>query len=85
MNPINAIQNLLNGEINKFQQRLQRCAMDCQDEARDKFPSLETNQKAMEQATSFATGCVSKCADKHIAMLPALQTKLEQDIDRIHD
>ena len=79
--PAEQVQKIVTHEMNQFQQRLQRCIMDCKDEVTDKYPNLDNNNQATAQAM-FDRGVV-KCADKHIGMIKSLKSTLDQKIDAI--
>lgn len=76
-------QNLIQNEMNQFQNRLQRCTLQCQDEATDqmKFTSGGSNVEA--EAQKVFLQCASKCVDKHIEFLQAIEQKLVKDLDQI--
>jgi hypothetical protein len=77
--PIRNAQNLIQNEMSQFQQKLQRCAMVCQDEVTSKYGG-NPSEKDMPAAQKAANSCVSSCVDKHIAMLKAMQSKIESEI-----
>lgn len=60
-----------------FQSRLQRCAMDCQDQIRDKVPS-DASQDAVSKYRGELENCVIKCADTHVALIPALMQRMKE-------
>lgn len=80
--PVNAAQNIIQGEMNQFQNRLQRCSMDCQDIATDKF-SNQSSPSDREKFEREVLGCMQSCVDKHITLLKNMGAKLESEIDRI--
>ncbi|CAK4096665.1 unnamed protein product [Aphanomyces euteiches] len=75
--PVAQVQNYLNQELSSFQNRLQRCAMDCQDRAQDGL-SARPSESEIASAQSNMEKCVSKCVDSHIKLLPALKKRIEE-------
>ena len=71
--------------MNQFQGRLQRCSMDCQDRARDKYPTISANssEKDKEKFEVEMLNCATACVDKHISLLRSVSARLEGEIDRI--
>lgn len=78
-------QNAIQNEMNQFQGRIQRCSMDCEDRARDKFPSINANSSTREKENfeKEIMSCMTLCVDKHIALLKTISVKIEGDLDRI--
>lgn len=68
-------QNIINQETQQFQQRLERCMMDCQDSVRDK------NFKSEDSMNNAYYACATTCVDKTIGMLKTLQGRIEKEID----
>ncbi len=77
--PMQNIQQTIEHEMNQFQNRLQRGSQACQDEVRDSFGN-DTSKQA--QAEKLYLQCMNKTVEKHIAMLPNIQTNLEREIDK---
>lgn len=80
-----AYKQVFENEMNSFQNRLQRGVMDCQDAAQDRLTDeIRANPHNMVaiQAQADMDKCVSAIVDKHIAMLPSLQKKIESQIDQ---
>lgn len=75
--PLQHIQSAVQREMNQFQDRLSRCSMDCQDQARDRF----SDSKDEAGAKKFMNSCMSTCVDRHISLLKSVQGALERDID----
>jgi hypothetical protein len=65
--------------MNSFQDRLSRCAMACQDEARDKYS--QSNDEAGAQKVMYS--CMSTCVDRHLALLKSVQGTIEREIDSV--
>ena len=77
------LDQVIQTELGHFENRLQRCFVDCQDNARDKFPEMTSNQAQHEKARTFVLAGANGCADKHIALLKSVQAKIEADLDKI--
>ncbi|KAH9513203.1 hypothetical protein Btru_034366 [Bulinus truncatus] len=72
---VNKAQAYLQNEIELFQNRLQRCAMSCQDKLRDELPA-KPSDKDVERGRFTLEKCVIQCADKHVELVPALTKKM---------
>eukprot|EP01039_Chlorochromonas_danica_P002214 gene2214-2417_t len=77
--PLQHIQSVVQREMNQFQDRLSRCSMDCQDQAKDKFAHSQDEAGAQK----FMYNCMSSCVDKHLTLLKSVQSNVERDIDNI--
>jgi hypothetical protein len=76
------IDQIVNGEIQNFQNRVQRCANTCQDD----FQSDNYNNKSgvpTESSQKKLIGCFTSCVDKSISTIKPMQSKLEGDIDSL--
>lgn len=62
-------------EVEGFQNRISRCAMDCQDAARDKITE-NTKESDIARFKEDMEKCVVNCVDTHIAQLPSLEKRL---------
>ena len=58
-----------------LQNRISRCAMDCQDAARDRITD-KTTESDVQLYKEDMERCVVKCVDTHIAQLPSLEKRL---------
>ena len=76
-------QATLQRELEDFQERLQRCTMVCQDQAREKYclDGSESGAK-VTAAQGFITECSSKCVDEHLSMLEYMRAKIEGEIGK---
>jgi hypothetical protein len=79
--PIQKAQQLIQNEMNSFQNRLQRCSMACEDDVKDKFDI--TNEKDMDKIQKYHLNCASQCVDKQLSLLKGIQSKIEKDIDQL--
>ncbi|XP_061174007.1 protein FAM136A-like [Saccostrea echinata] len=67
--------NFVQREVEGFQNRITRCAMDCQDAARDKL-GPDTKESEIQGYKEDMERCVIKCVDTHITTLPSLEKRL---------
>ncbi|GBP88470.1 Protein FAM136A [Eumeta japonica] len=73
---LNQANNYVQGEMSHFQNRLQRCVMDCNDVARDRLgpdPKQETVDKCMLDFEK----CAIKCVDKHVGLIPSMMKTMK--------
>ncbi|XP_053572076.1 protein FAM136A [Bombina bombina] len=75
--PLAQAQSLVTTELEKFQDRLARCTMHCNDKAKDSFDSGAKESQVKAQLES----CVMKCADEHMNLIPSMTKKLK---DALH-
>ncbi|XP_073478103.1 protein FAM136A [Aquarana catesbeiana] len=71
--PLAQAQSLVTNELEKFQDRLGRCTMHCNDKAKDSFDSGNKEAKVRAQLES----CVMKCAEEHMNLIPSMTKKLK--------
>lgn len=77
--PLAQAQGLVTNELEKFQDRLTRCTMHCNDKARDLFDS-----GAKEPAVlAMMENCVGSCVDDHINLIPSMTHRLKENLDSI--
>ncbi|KAL4561221.1 hypothetical protein LXL04_033384 [Taraxacum kok-saghyz] len=74
--PVLQAQNLVEGELAKFQERLNRSLMVCQ----DKFESARL-QNIKTDATKEMESCVNHTVDEHVQSLPHLVAKLKASLN----
>ncbi|RHX98381.1 hypothetical protein DYB30_007378 [Aphanomyces astaci] len=77
--PMAQVQNYMSQEMQTFQNRLQRCAMECQDRAKDSLSS-QPSESQISAAQAGMEKCVSKCVDGHIKLLPTLKKRIEDTV-----
>ena len=63
------------------QDRLQRCTLQCQDEARDKIKDKMSSADEQKVRKNLET-CLLKCGDKHVAMFPSLSKRLTDQVNK---
>ena len=78
-----AVNNVVQGEMNQLQSRLERCSMGCQDEVKDAMAGKDNTPANMAEAEKIALKCTSTCVDKHMALLKSVQYNIERGIDNI--
>ncbi|XP_051046929.1 protein FAM136A-like [Phodopus roborovskii] len=64
-------QALVTSELERFQDRLARCTMHCNDKAKD---SIDAGNKEL-QVKRQLDSCVAKCVDDHIHLIPTMTKK----------
>eukprot|EP00271_Cylindrocystis_brebissonii_P012539 TRINITY_DN31226_c0_g1_i1.p1 TRINITY_DN31226_c0_g1~~TRINITY_DN31226_c0_g1_i1.p1 ORF type:complete len:144 (+),score=26.26 TRINITY_DN31226_c0_g1_i1:79-510(+) len=76
---------IVTGELRRFQERLQRCALQCQDRAQamqgpDSLhdPTLPTNAAIVRQMEA----CVRSCAEEQVASLPQMAQRIKYEANR---
>ncbi|XP_054715929.1 protein FAM136A-like [Uloborus diversus] len=69
-------QNFLQNELTNYQDRIQRCVMQCQDNIRDKITASTTEAEVSGFKKDFEQ-CVVKCADTHIALIPSMLKRIK--------
>ena len=79
--PMQRAQQLIQNEMNQFQNRLQRCSLACEDEVKDRFDL--SNEKDMDKIQKYHLGCATQCVDKQLALLKGIQNKLEKELDQL--
>ena len=63
--------------INLLQERLSRCAKQCEDQARDSLPPIGTPSLDQEmKAKKSMENCLIKCCDTHEKLIPKLASRL---------
>jgi hypothetical protein len=66
------------------QNRLQRCASECQDRARDALPlNGNASESKLASVQKDMESCTNKCVDTHVKLLPALQRRVEEAVDQV--
>ena len=65
-----------------FQDRLQRCAMDCQDKVKDKLGPNVVESDVPRHRAEFE-GCVVKCGDSHIALVPQMMKRMKEMLKKV--
>ncbi|XP_053320087.1 protein FAM136A [Spea bombifrons] len=71
--PLAQAQSLVTSELERFQDRLARCTMHCNDKAKDSFDSGSKETQVKAQLES----CVIRCAEEHMNLIPSMTKKLK--------
>lgn len=66
-------------ELGGFNNRLQRCVMDCNDTIKDKM-GANPSESDISKYTGMFERCAIKCVDKHVDLLPGLFKSIQQTI-----
>ncbi|GIY87078.1 hypothetical protein CDAR_255861 [Caerostris darwini] len=74
---INEAQTFMQNELTNFQDRIQRCVMQCQDNIRDKITPSTTEAEVSGFKKNFES-CVVKCADTHIDLIPSTLKRMKE-------
>jgi len=78
--PTQAAQQYVQSELERFQDMLQRCVLQCQDEVKDKVGPNTPEAEIRKYRGEFET-CAIACCDKNVAKLPSLVEKVKATID----
>ncbi|CAO1313745.1 unnamed protein product [Diamesa serratosioi] len=71
-NPVNRAQRYVQNELERFQGKLQRCVMDCNDKVKDKMPGGNPSESDIAKYTAEFERCAIKCVDNNVEILPSL-------------
>ncbi|XP_069558844.1 protein FAM136A [Brachyistius frenatus] len=77
--PLAKAQSLVTAELEKFQDRLTRCTMHCNDKAKDLFDSGAKDTAVR----SLMDRCVGSCVDDHVNLIPSMTRRLKENLDSI--
>lgn len=79
------MQVVVQNELNKFQDRLNRCGQSCQDEISDHVTGdIDRNSPKFQQLEMKMHACMGRCVDKQIAYAKTtMLNKLRADIDEV--
>ncbi|XP_055529265.1 protein FAM136A [Wyeomyia smithii] len=75
--PVQRAQQHVEKELGSFNNRLQRCVMDCNDSVKDKMGPTPTDDD-ISKFTAMFERCAIKCVDKHVDILPGLFKSMHQ-------
>ncbi|GMF23436.1 unnamed protein product [Phytophthora lilii] len=82
--PTQQINQFMQQEMQNFQNRIQRCAQDCQDKAQDALPAGGSpSEKQIARAQQDMDKCVGRCVDSHISLLPNISSRIEQAVAQL--
>ncbi|XP_037504089.1 protein FAM136A [Rhipicephalus sanguineus] len=80
--PLNKAQDKVEGELGNFQDRIQMCVKQCENDVRDQMSSKTTEAEASKLKDQYSS-CVVKCADKHIALLPQMHRRMKESLSTL--
>lgn len=80
--PAQQAEQIVNQQLKDFQERLQRCAVRCQDEAKESLPPAP-QEKDISKAQDVMTSCVSRCAIEYEEKVPRLHQTIQQQLSQI--
>jgi len=81
--PLTSSQKYIEGEISNFQNRLQRCAYQCQDNTRDKVTPSSTEAEMAGYKSEMET-CIIQCADDHICVADNMLVRMRETLKVAH-
>ncbi|XP_065648961.1 protein FAM136A [Hydra vulgaris] len=70
--PAHEIQSVISNELNHLQDRLTRCAQQCQDNVQDKL----SNSSDISLLQKELDICVVKCCDNHVKLIPTIMNRI---------
>ncbi|GBG27633.1 Protein FAM136A [Hondaea fermentalgiana] len=75
-------ESIISQELETFQQRLQRCAMGCNDRAQDQIPADPNAQtpELINRLQKEAEACANKCVDTNLASLNKIGERVNQAV-----
>lgn len=77
--PLAQAQALVTSELEKFQDRLARCTMHCNDKAKDSIDAGTKESQVKQQLDS----CVTKCVDDHLHLIPTMTKKMKEALSNM--
>jgi len=72
-------QKFVQQELERFQETLSRCVLQCQDEVKDKVTPATPDSDLAKYRTEFEV-CAIACCDKNVAKLPTLTKKVVETL-----
>ncbi|GBF92136.1 hypothetical protein Rsub_04483 [Raphidocelis subcapitata] len=82
--PILSAQQAIYGELQTFQERLQRCLVRCQDRAQESLPSdRDPSEAQVKKAQDQLLGCMDACAKEYSGGVPKLRAGIEAALKKI--
>jgi len=79
---VHKAQNYVQNEVGGFQERLQRCVLDCQDKSRDKLTANASDGEIERLKNEFEV-CAVHCVNENLTVLPALLKRMRASLDKI--
>lgn len=82
--PVILAQQVLYGELQDFQERMQRCLARCQDRAQEGLPSdREPSEAQIRKAQEQLLGCMDGCAKEFSGNVPKLRGSIEARMKKL--
>ncbi|XP_065071732.1 protein FAM136A-like [Rhopilema esculentum] len=82
--PVQQVQEFIGKELGNFQDRLGRCARQCQDEVQDKVDSSTTHAEVTSLQQELDT-CVVKCCNTHVDMVPRIMGRIKELLEQFNN
>lgn len=80
--PLQQIQEYLGKELNGFQDRLGRCAQQCQDKIQDNV-SPNTTQSELSKYQEELNTCVDQCCKTHLEIVPKMFERMKKVLSEV--
>lgn len=75
------VQRYLQAEYNQFQSRLQRCVLQCSDDAVDSLGSNPSTSEMAKYNQHYET-CIITCANKHTSLVPNFLKRVKDVLNK---
>lgn len=82
--PSQHAQQTISRELNQFQDRLSRCAQQCQDHVQDKI-TANTTAADSSKLQGELDNCIVKCCDSHIELLPKMMMRINESLKQFQN
>ncbi|XP_073239690.1 protein FAM136A-like [Porites lutea] len=82
--PIQQIQEYIGKELNGFQDRLGRCAQQCQDKIQDNVDPT-TTQSELTKYQAELNKCVDQCCISHSELVPKMFERMKKVLSQVQD
>ncbi|NXF83693.1 F136A protein, partial [Sclerurus mexicanus] len=77
--PLAQAQAIVTAELEHFQDRLSRCSLQCQDQAKDALDSGGSELQVRGQLDA----CLASCGDQHLRLVPQMARKMRDSLAAI--
>ncbi|XP_067038332.1 protein FAM136A-like [Acropora muricata] len=82
--PIQQIQEYIGKELTGFQDRLSRCAQQCQDRIQDNVEP-NTTQSDLEKYQAELNICVDKCCNTYLELVPKMFVRMKKVLSEVKE
>ncbi|CAH3153461.1 unnamed protein product [Pocillopora meandrina] len=82
--PIQQIQEYLGKELTGFQDRLGRCAQQCQDKIQDNVDPT-TTQSELTKYQAELDMCIDQCCKTHLELIPKMFERMKKVLSQVQD